>query len=245
MAFCLWRCCIFMSELVVHTGKMFKSRVSRGNKALCFVVNKGYFELDDLRSMLAIVDDLDDFDNIKLVGGIEKVTLDSDNVVYRQRVFFKSLTEMLSNCKRYGVLIKVPEGFSVGINCILNCTDDLPFLERYAFNLGESIDNWLTTSCKIHLLELAKSVGVDINLSDNDFKSVRNKGYLNRAPFLICSYNIDKKESGIFLHKSDYYSNVSDICNLASYGYTDLVVRKDKGCGLFDTKKRSRVTRFR
>ena len=59
--------------VVPCAGKMFRSSISKDDKALCFVINKGYFETTDLISMLSILDYTTKVNDIVLVGKIEKV----------------------------------------------------------------------------------------------------------------------------------------------------------------------------
>ena len=63
------------------------------------------------------------------------------------------------------------------------------------------------------------------------------KGYLNRAPFLVATYSIDDKSSGLFLEldTSDtrlYSTDVVDSLYL-TYGYTTANVEEDVKRGVF------------
>lgn len=189
------------NKLVIPcAGKMFRSSISKTDKALCFVINKGYFETFDLSSMLSILDDCKKFKDIILVGKIEKIRTKTGLIYYRQRIFFKNLHTILNLCKVLGIKFEVVKDFKITINNVMNCLDDLVYLERYAKRFDESIDEWLTHCCIIELYFLLKSMNIYSELGKRVNFYLRNRvDYLDRAPFLISSYNIDTKSSGIFL----------------------------------------------
>lgn len=220
-------------------GKMFRSSISNDDKALCFVLNKGYFETLDLMSMLSILDDTESIKDFVLVGKIEKVRLKKSGlVVYRQRIFFKSLNVLLKFCKSFGLRFELSRDFHITINNILNCVDDLVYLERYAKRFDESIDVWLTHCCIIELYYYLKSMNMYSNLERLVNNYLKNRiDYLDRAPFLISSYNIDNKSSGIFLgfnaeDKRLFDEGVTGV-ELLKVGYTIKNVEKDIKEGRF------------
>lgn len=225
--------------VVPCAGKMFRSSISKDDKALCFVINKGYFETTDLISMLSILDYTTKVEDIVLVGKVEKVRLKATKlIVYRQRVFFKNLRIFLNFCKVQGIRFELTKDFRISINNIMNCREDLVYLERYAKRFDESIDEWLTHCCIIELFYLLKSLNMysDLGKRVNSYLMGRIN-YLYRAPFLISSYNIDTKSSGIFLgfvaeDKRLYKDNVTGV-ELLKYGYTQKNVEADINGGAF------------
>lgn len=225
--------------VVPCAGKMFRSSISKGDKALCFVINKGYFETTDLISMLSILDYSTKVNEIILVGKIEKVRLRTSKIiVYRQRVFFKNLRIFLNFCKVQGIRFELAQDFHISINNIMNCREDLIYLERYAKRFDESIDEWLTHCCIIELYYLLKSLNMYSDLGKRVNNYLRGRvNYLYRAPFLISSYNIDTKSSGIFLgfvaeDKRLYRDSVTGV-DLLKYGYTQKNVEADIKEGVF------------
>lgn len=219
--------------VVPCAGKMFRSSISKNDKALCFVINKGYFETTDLISMLSILDYTTKVNDIVLVGKIEKVRLRTSKIiVYRQRVFFKNLRIFLNFCKVQGIRFELTQDFHISINNIMNCREDLIYLERYAKKFDESIDEWLTHCCTIELYYLLKSLNMYSDLSKRVNIYLRGRiNYLYRAPFLISSYSIDTKSSGIFLgfvaeDKRLYKDDVTGV-DLLKYGYTQKNVEAD------------------
>lgn len=225
--------------VVPCAGKMFRSSISKDDKALCFVINKGYFETTDLISMLSILDYTTKVNDIVLVGKIEKVRLRTSKIiVYRQRVFFKNLRIFLNFCKVQGIRFELAQDFHISINNIMNCREDLIYLERYAKRFDESIDEWLTHCCTIELYYLLKSLNMYSDLSKRVNIYLRGRvNYLYRAPFLISSYSIDTKSSGIFLgfvaeDKRLYKDDVTGV-DLLKYGYTQKNVEADIKGGAF------------
>lgn len=228
------------NKLVIpYAGKMFKSSIAKNDKALCFVINKGYLEIADLRSMLKILDEIKGTDGFVLVGKIEKVRLKANkDIVYRQRIFFKSLKSMLSICKVFGIRFELGDDFHITINNVLNCVDDLVYLERYSAKFDEPIDVWLTNCCIVHLHSLLLNMGMHSDLTEKFHKVLKGKrGYLDRAPFLISSYNIEKKSSAIFLEldtkDTRLYSKDIKEKLFIEYGYTDCNVAEDIKGGAF------------
>ena len=225
--------------VVPCAGKMFRSSISKEDKALCFVINKGYFETTDLISMLSILDYTTKVEDIVLVGKIEKIRLKATkNIVYRQRVFFKNLRIFLNFCKVQGIRFELASDFHISINNIMNCREDLVYLERYAKRFDESIDEWLTHCCIIELYYLLKSLNMYCDLSKRVNTYLKGRvNYLYRAPFLISSYSIDTRSSGIFLgfvaeDKRLYKDEVTGV-ELLKYGYTQKNVEADIKGGAF------------
>lgn len=219
-------------------GKMFRSSIEGGDKALCFLINKGYFETKQLPEMLEIIDAVSQFDDLILVGEVEKVRLNrTRQIVYRQRIFTKSLNRLCAVCEINGVRVNLASQFKVTINNIMNCREELPYLERYAKQFGETIDEWLTHCCIIELHNYFQSRNIATNMGSFVNRYLDGRvAYLHRAPFLISSYNISKHSSSVFLgfeakDKRLYADEVTGI-DLLKYGYTRNNVEADVKAGL-------------
>lgn len=220
------------------SGKMFRSDIEGGDKALCFVINKGFFETEDLQSMLNLIDDANRFDEVILVGNTEKVRLTKTRrVVYRQRIFTKSLNKLCNICSVLGVRVDLSPQFRVTINNIMNCRDELPFLERYAKRFNETIDEWLTHCCIVELFYYFQSRGISTNMSWRVGKYLdKRENYLYRAPFLVSSYDIESHRSSVFLgfeatDRRLYRDDVTGV-QLLKYGYTKNNVEADAKGGV-------------
>lgn len=220
-------------------GKLFRSNISKDDKALCFVINKGYIETVLLDNMMRVLDSLNDIKELVLVGSVEKVSFRNGTIVYRQRIFFKSLKIMLETCKLNGLKVEVLKDFKISISNIVNCADDLKYLERYALNQSSDIDNWLTNSCLIHINNMLLTLNMFSDLGKRINPVLNGKvGYLDRAPLLVSSYSIDNKTSAIFIEKEIMNDNrmysikINDDGKL-NFGFTTSNLQKDIKEGVF------------
>lgn len=223
-------------------GKMFRSNISKKDKALCFVINKGYIDSVSLSNLLLVLDEFDNEDLIK-VGNTEKIILkNKKGIVYRQRIFFKSLNKMFNLCHNFGIRVELGQDFHVSINSIMNITNELPYLEKYASEFGETIDTWLTNCCVIHINNLLLSLRMYSSISKRVNRILQGKvGYLDRAPFLISSYSISRHLSALFLDtdltdRRLYSYTISDKSSM-EYGYTSSMINMDIKKGIFDESK--------
>lgn len=222
------------SKIVIPcSGKMFRSTLEGKNQALAYCLNKGYLDFADLNNLLEVLDQLKTSDNFVLVGDTERV-LSNKKVSYRQRIFFKSLNKLIEVCKRNGVIIEIAEDFRININNVLNCLDELVFLERYARRFSQDIDTYLTHTCLVRLNNIFRQGSVGFNLNRNIDELLEDKlGYLDRAPFVISDYSISEKTSSIFLetYVDDIrlYSSRVNVNNSIDFGYTSDNVKEDIG----------------
>lgn len=223
-------------------GKMFRSNVSNKNKALCFVINKGYLQTDTYEEMIKYREYIDKgYDTIIRVGNIDRIILrNTKKIVYRQRYFFKNFKVLIDMCKFFGFTVEISEDFEITINNVMNCKDDLRYLEVYAKNQSETITQYLTNTCMIYINDFFKLNDVYSKLPQDINKLLDGKrSYLERAPFLVISYNIDKKESGFFICDKNFKDNRKFNVNLehtldkVDYGFTEENVKKDLKAGYF------------
>lgn len=217
--------------IIPCSGKMFRSTLEGKNQALAYCLNKGYLDFADLADLLSVLDYLKSSDSFVLVGSIEKV-LSGDKLTYRQRIFFKSLNKLIEVCKRNGIVIEVSKDFRININNVLNCLDELVYLERYARQFSQDIDTYLTNTCLVRLNNIFKQGSVKYELNrDIDDLLIDKYGYLDRAPFVISDYDIASNTSGIFLEAyvddMRLYSGKVNVNNSIVFGYTTNNVQED------------------
>lgn len=233
--------CITESKLVIPcAGKMFYSNISKEGKALCLVINKGYIETATLADMLQVLESFTVKDkSVVKVGNIDKVRIKKKGIiVYRQRLFFKSIKNILNICKKSGIKFELSSDFKVTINNIMNVIEDLPTLEVIAHRYDETIDTWLTNCCIIHLHNMLLSQKMYSNLGGRVAYVLRDKnGYMDRAPFLISSYSIDNKSSAVFIEQGNLiqkgmYSVPIYNGNDLAIGYTTDNLAKDRKAGV-------------
>lgn len=222
--------------VVPCAGKMFRSNVTEKNKALCFVLNKGYIQTDTLEEMKNFKSGIKEkYDTIFPVGNIDKVILTKGGkLVYRQRFFFKNFQIMLDACKYYGLTFEIGNSFEITINNVINCNEDLKYLEFYAKKFNETITEFLTNACLIYVRDFLRVNDICNNIPIDIEKFLEGKrSYLERAPFLIVSYSIDKKESGIFILDNNFKDNrkfdieKNHTIDLVDYGFTEENVQED------------------
>lgn len=217
--------------IIPCTGKMFHSSMSRKDKALCHCLNKGYIETSSREQMGYLVDDLLMTDWAILVGNVDAVRLKTNVVRYRQRLFFRSVVRLVEFCKRNGVLIDFTKDFRVNINSVLFCAEDLRYLERYARSFDRSIDSYLTETCIVQLSFILRDKNVDSPVHERANNILNGKvGYLDRAPMMVGTYNIEKHTSSVYIP-----NRVDDIRAVSKekWGYVDSIVADDRKAGVF------------
>lgn len=222
--------------IVPTAGKMFKSSTEGGDKALVFVLNKGYLQIGNLSRMLEVIDAFIDDPDLIIVGSINKVRLRKTGViVYRQRVFIKSVNALMLLCNKFGIDVKLENNFKVSINSVMNCLEDVRYLERYARKFHQSIDAYLT-NCYIiwmHFLLIAYKFKTPYTAQVEHILHGKT-GYFERAPFLCGRYSIAKHISSVMLCQTDeslqdprYYSHPIYDRTVINYGYLDSLVQED------------------
>lgn len=228
-----------LSLIIPCAGKMFKSSISKNNKALCFCINKGYIESDNLESLYYLIESINQTnpDWLYLVGGMDKVHIKANIYCYRQRVFFYSFINMCEFCKRNGIKVQVAQTFKITIDNILSCMTDLRYLEWYAKSFDESIDSYLTNTCKVQIFNLLQSKNMTTHLRYEVDSILCNKSaYLERAPFLVGTYDSKKHTSSVFINKnirdSRMYSTEA-LNNLELFGFTEKMIEKDEKAEVF------------
>lgn len=223
--------------VIPRPGKMFRSTLAKKSQALAFCLNKGYFEFEQLSDLYIVIEQLKDSKTFVLVGEIDKIVMIDGSYRYRQRIFFKSLLELIDCCRKNVLTIEISEEFNFNINSVMNCLDELVYLERYSNNFSQDINEYLKYTCICRLYLVFEASRINYNLNCDIDSILENKfGYLDRAPFVISSYNIDDKMSSIFLDDGiddiRLYSMRVDKLNSILFGYTSETIKIDinKGC---------------
>ena len=223
--------------IIPYPSQMYRSNYEKHNQALCFLLNKGYFETVELNDMLSILDNIQ-ADTIFYIGKIEKIRLHNNVYVYRQRVAFRNLTVMLNLCRMVGAYFELGKNFHVTIDSLENCLSDLKSMKYYARRFNEPIDVWLTNCCIIHIHGVLKAMNLYTMLGSQVDKILYgHTGYLDRAPFLLASYDKKERTSSFYLEMDTndtrlYSKQIIDKFSFA-YGYTTANINKDRKDGLF------------
>lgn len=223
-----------LSLVIPRVGKLAWSNVSKNNRALCFCINKGYVESDNYKSVAYFVIGRNRTcpQWLHLVGKIDKVRLFNGSYVYRQRVFFYSFTNICELCGRLGVSVWLSKDFHISIQNVMNILEYVPALEYYARMYGESIDTYLTNTCKVQVANVLTSKNIVSGLlTEADYILTGRLGYLDKAPFILGTYNQENKSSAVFLNKcieDKRMYTTSDMDDLSTYGFTEVMLKKDK-----------------
>ncbi len=236
---------IIGDKLVIpHASNMHWSNVAKDNQALCFIVSRGYVETDTLFEMLKLQESLEAEEGIfKLVGNIDKILLDNEDIVYRQRVYFSDIKRMFEVCCKHSLGVEIPTDFHIPMESLISCMEVLPELKKYARQQGETVNTYLVNTCIIHIHCLLKSLGMYSGLRDYVADALEGKyGYMDRAPFLLGNYSFEHKTSTVLLETNLkdthlYSMPIKERSNLV-YGYTthNVLVDKRKG-GTHEGKK--------
>ena len=223
--------------VIPNPSKCFWVKLNRNDNALLFNMNRGYIETSDIESCyylsLFLVSNKDKF--FKLLGSIDKVKLEDGNIVYRQRICFKSFYTLLLVIKSLKGKLVIGNDFNINTNCLTYCGGELPAMEKYANKFKLDVNTWLTLSLKIHIYYLCKKLSIlDKLVLDNGIMKLQRgtKGFLDRSPFL-CGTSLDGSTSSI-LKVEDYDNSMLYSGNKKlSFGYTSSNIRRDIKIGLF------------
>lgn len=235
-----------MRLIIPYAGKMLRSNISKDNRALCFCINKGYIESDSLEPIYYLTESIKDSNSVWLflVGKIDKIRLKTGRYCYRQRVFFYSFMNMCELCKKSGIVVQTSERFRITINSVTNCIEDLQYLEWYASTFEETIDSYLTNTCKVQIFNLLSSKKMFTPLKYEVDEILNGRlHYLERSPFLVGSYDVKTVTSSIFINKNNRDTRMyktEHLENIEVYGFTEKMVNEDKQMGVFSHENKNK-----
>lgn len=194
--------------VIPYASKMFYSYISKDDKALCFMLNKGFIESKSLEVCYAFSLFLDNTlgDSFTIVGKIDKVRLTNDTIVYRQRVLFTSLSLLLPILSNFNVVLTIPKTFKIGISQMSRCFDSIPSLESYMefkSSAKYTLDTWLTDCCLIQLLIFCNIEKVEFN-SYRSINDILIPGLLDRAPYVCGSFDSKLHKSSVLIPPREY-----------------------------------------
>lgn len=226
-----------MRLVIPYAGNMFKSNIGKCNTAICFSVNKGYLESDELQPLYYLKESLEQYSWLYFVGGIDKIHLGSSKYCYRQRIFFKDFDKVCDICKENGIVIGTTPDFRISINNVINCGEFLKYIEWYANSFSETIETYLTNTCKVQIYNLLQDKCMFTTISKEVSVILSGKeGYLDRAPFLAKSYSTDSKTSKLYTYNGcadvRLYTQ-KDLKDIDRYGLSGKVVAYDRKAGVF------------
>ena len=209
-------------------------------KSLCFGITRGYFETDNLEDMLSLVTYLEST-NIKIIDNIDKIKMHDGTIVYRQRVYFVCLEDIVSVCSTKQFGFNLTDDISLTNSSYTNIRKDMPYLETYADKLHMSVEQWLILVFRYYCFVYLKYKDLmDLSSIDEDFFADIEvvKGLLNRAPYFLSICDIAKHKFVVLQHfdiDNEHLYTIEDkgTTSFFSYGFTNLTVLQDKKNGVF------------
>ena len=126
----------------IPTINLMHVKLNDSIKSLCFGITRGYFETDNLEDMLSLVTYLESTD-IKIIDNIDKIKMHDGTIVYRQRVYFVCLEDIVSVCSTKQFGFNLTDDISLTNSSYTNIRKDMPYLETYADKLHMSVEQWL------------------------------------------------------------------------------------------------------
>ena len=208
------------SFVIPRIDKLAMLSLTKKDKVLGFIITKGYVEASSLEACYYFSLFLDKHCNnsCKRVGNIDRVRLDNDVIVFRQRIFFTDLNLLLKVLDEFQVSIIIPDSFRVGISTVSRCITHLGYLSEYCRSKklpSYNVEDWLTDVCILQLYKLVSLYTIDLYCY-KDIDLIARDGILLRAPYL-CSAIRDKKSIIFFIPKDDsMYNNGSTFVDLLS-----------------------------
>ena len=209
-------------------------------KALCFNISKGFLEFDSLENLLDLIDYISCSTNIELVGQPDKVRIDTDLFVYRQRIFFTTLADIFSLCGQESIEILFTDTvYFITQNVSLDVNEE-KYLSFYAKQQGfDNYNDWLLNTCKVYIMFYLRLKNIEhISLIDDEaLQYIKDrKGCLDRAPYLMSIYDLKQKNYIVFqqtdLEDPRLYTP-SKANSILNYGFTNRNVLDDKKRGVF------------
>lgn len=209
-------------------AKVLQVGIGNEDYTLGFVIDKGYIETEDLELMTLILNALGSFENIKLVGSVERIVYKDKGLThYRQRIFFHKIDEVVKVCGDFGLYIFIPDECQLKVHHILGIKQkDMLSLDRYAHKNDLTIDEWLnlTFLYQLYLYFEEKYAGVlttnTLRCCEHYLQSIRKEEmipqltdldimytYLYNAPYFITEYKFISTGEG---YQDLYYWNKND-----------------------------------
>lgn len=190
-----------------YAGKLsFIPVANNRDKALCFTVTLGYFEVSSLEvcNMLRFYVDNSTDTSFRCIGNIDEVW-DDEKRVYRQRFRFSNLLLLMRFIRRLNIKLVISESFDIGVSQLSSNVAVIPILDKYLrlYNRGVDLGEWLTLSCIMYVKKLSEIYGVSFECQRRvNPRLLRN--IFNRSPYLCGVLNTTNvSKSGVVILHSD------------------------------------------
>lgn len=189
-------------------GDLVYSSVGNKDTVICATISSGYIECDSAETCLLFLEYLKRVTKAKGVGRTDRVRC-SKGIVYRQRVIFSKLLDIISISAKFNINIVVTDSFCVTNEQLKEVKDDIPSLKLY-FSLQPSyiqklgFTGWLTYSIVSQLVQFCRVNHVPILTAKNEDYLLSN-GLWYRAPFLCGTCSRNRRRSSLLLLDESYY----------------------------------------
>ena len=197
-------------------GEFIYSDIGDKDVAICATITTGYLECDNKDTLEVFLKYLVSATKLKDIGGFDKVKCKA-GLVYRQRIVFSKLADIVSICAKFDVSIIVPDSFKVTEENLRGIKDDLPFLEDY-FHFQSScvIDlgfyGWLTYAVVSQLVQFCRGENALIFTAKNE-EILCVGGLWYRAPFLCGTSSRNSKRASLLVLSESHYLIQDNACD--------------------------------
>lgn len=186
--------------------------------AVCFTVNSCYVESSNIDILIMFCEYLKRVSKVKEIGSLSEVNIASylDNElrrvkiqVYRQRLLFSSLTDMIAIAKKFSINLEITDDFAVKESNLLRVSKTIPYLKQY-YKLHEkryyrgTFYEWLTYCLIAQMVLLCRAYSLSISLSKNRPLEM-HVGDMFRVPFICGTSNKNSGISSIVILRNDDY----------------------------------------
>lgn len=185
-----------------EAGRMRQCSIGKADKVLCFTITKGYIQSPDLDLCVIFTEYLKRVIKAKEVGNVNKVFV-GDQLVYRQRIVFASILDIVRICAKYELVLRVDSHLRVTDSLFKGVTLDLVYLKQYFEWQPDDVKKlgfygWMTACLVSQLYCISSYYGTSIFCSKNQ-DSLFSKGLWYRAPLLCARNSKDSRISSVVL----------------------------------------------
>lgn len=191
---------------------------ARKDVAVCFTINSCYAESSNMDILIMFCEYLKRVSKVKEIGSLSEVNLVSylDNElhrvniqVYRQRLVFSSLTDMIAIAKKFSVDLEITDDFAVKESNLSRVSKTIPYLKQY-YKLHEKVYHrgtfyeWLTFCLLAQIVLLCRAYSLSISLPKNRLLEL-HVGDMFRVPFICGTSSKDSRISSIVILRNEDY----------------------------------------
>lgn len=186
--------------------------------AVCFTINICYVESSNIDILIMFCEYLKRVSKVKEVGSLSMVNIASylDNElhrvkiqVYRQRLVFSSLTDMIAIAKKFSINLEITDDFAVKESNLSRVSKTIPYLKQYykfhenGYHRGTFYE-WLTYCLIAQMVLLCRAYSLSISLPKNRPLEM-HVGDMFRVPFICGTLNKNSGISSIVILRNDDY----------------------------------------